>query len=92
MCRLGVLWMAALLTEVYTAIERSTARISAVEAPRPLLNIITMQQLTVQLLILRTAEHLSLHFATVTTRINLDLASTAKTFMTRSSTGMFAAG
>jgi hypothetical protein len=76
---LSVLWMTTLLAEVHAAVERSIAGVSAAKAANPFLELLVlsglmMQCLAFHLFLLRTAQHLCLDFATITTRFNLLLA------------------
>lgn len=92
MSLLRILSVTSFLAKVNAAIIRTATDVSAAEAACPLFSFsVLMLQFTFQLFVLGATEHLSLHFATVASRVNFHFTGPAKPFVAGTSAGMFAA-
>jgi hypothetical protein len=84
-----VLRMAVFLAKMHTAIEWAVAGFTAAKTSSPLLfRSIIADCLAFHLIFLRAAQHFRLHFAAVTTSLDLDLAGTTQALMTRERASM----
>ena len=86
--RMCILRMAALLAEMNTTIKGATALISTAKAASPFFNVVLPHQFTIQLFILRAAQHLSLYLSTVTACFDPLFTRVTQAFMTRPGTRM----
>lgn len=89
MSRMRVLWMAVFLAEMHTAIKWAIAGFIASKASSPLLLGSIAYCLAFHLILLGAAQHFGLHFTTITTGLDRDLAGTTQTLMTGKRTCVF---
>ncbi|KAJ5127285.1 hypothetical protein N7448_008064 [Penicillium atrosanguineum] len=74
---------------MHTAIKRAAAGFIASEASCPLLGSIIAHCLAFHVILLGATQHLGLHFTTITTGLDRDLASTTQPFVARKRTCVF---
>jgi hypothetical protein len=86
--------MATFFAEVHSAIEETTALISAAETANPLIDrtIVPSRLLTFKLLILGAAKHLRLHLSTIATTFYFHFTRATEALMARPSASVFATG
>lgn len=90
--RICVLRMTAPLTEMDTAVKWTVADLSAVERADPFFCLARLQKSPAwDLFVLRAAQHLSLHLATIALGVDLHLARATEPLVARPRTGMLSA-